>query len=182
MSKFVAFVEAMPIGDPMDPETVMGPVVSQSAADRITSVIDQAVSSKMGELVTGGSRLGGALAEGYYIAPTVFADVDNHSPLAEIETFGPVVSVMRFSDEAEALRIANDTSFGLVAYVETTNLNRAHRVARALEAGTVWVNSIPDIVPQSPYGGYKQSGVGRAGGIEGLHEFQQIKTIRIGNM
>jgi acyl-CoA reductase-like NAD-dependent aldehyde dehydrogenase len=182
MAKFVAVVESMPIGDPMDPETVMGPVVSQEAADRITEVIDQAVSQKMGELVTGGTRLGGELAEGFYIAPTVFADVDNHSPLAEVETFGPVVSVMRFSEEAEALAIANDTDFGLVAYLETTDLNRAHRVSRALEAGMIWVNTIPDIVPQGPYGGYKQSGVGRAGGIEGLHEFQQVKTIRFGGM
>jgi aldehyde dehydrogenase (NAD+) len=178
MSKFIAVVEAMPIGDPMNPDTIVGPVVSQAAADRITSVVDQAIDQKMGELVTGGRRLGDELAEGYYIAPTVFAGVDNHSPLAEIETFGPVVSVMRFRDEEEAVAIANDTNFGLVAYLETTNLNRAHRVSRALEAGTVWVNTTPDIVPQGPYGGYKQSGVGRAGGIEGLHEFQQIKTIR----
>ena len=178
MDRFLGVVEAMPVGDPMDPATIMGPVISQAALDRILGVIDQAVDQQLGEVLTGGSRIGGELAEGYYVEPTVFAGVDNHSPLATLETFGPVVSVMRFSGEDEAIGIANDTDFGLVAYLATTSLNRGHRVSRALEAGTVWVNTVPDIVPQGPYGGYKQSGVGRAGGIEGLHEFQQVKTIR----
>jgi len=180
MEKFLAVVEAMPVGDPMSMDTVMGPVISEQACDRITSIIEQAVDKKHGTLVSGGNRLGGALADGYYLEPTVFTDVDNHSPLAEVETFGPVVSIMRFKSEEEGIALANDTDYGLVAYLATTNLNRGIRVSRALEAGTVWVNSVPDIVPQSPYGGYKQSGVGRAGGVEGLHEFQQIKTIRFG--
>ena len=97
-----------------------------------------------------------------------------------METFGPVVSVMRFADEAEAVAMANDTTFGLNAFVQTANLTRAHRVARQLESGSVWVNRNSDISPQGPYGGYKQSGTGRAGGLEGLHEFQQVKNIRIG--
>lgn len=178
MARFLGVVQAMPIGDPLNPENMMGPVISQQACDRITSAIDQAVDQKYGEVLTGGNRIGGDLKDGFYIEPTVFAGVDNRSPLATVEHFGPVVSVMRFKDEEEALALANDTDYGLVAYVATTNLNRGIRVTRALEAGTVWVNTIPDIVPQSPYGGYKQSGVGRAGGVEGLHEFQQVKTIR----
>ena len=179
MEKFVALVQGASIGDPLDPTVMVGPVVSEAAADRIMGVIDAAIDEKMGELVTGGRRLDGPLADGFYIAPTVFAGVDNHCALAEIETFGPVVSVMRFADEDEAVRIANDTNFGLVAYVQTSDLARGHRVARRLEAGSVWVNAMGDIPPQAPYGGYKQSGVGRTGGIEGLHEFQQVKTIRI---
>jgi aldehyde dehydrogenase (NAD+) len=179
MEKFVAVVEGASVGDPFDPAVMVGPVITQGAVDRILGVIDQAVDQKMGELVTGGARLAGELKDGYYISPTIFAGVDNHTPLAEVETFGPVVSVMRFSEESEAVRIANDTNFGLNAFLQTTNLTRAHRVARQLEAGSVWVNSGSDIIPQGPYGGYKQSGVGRAGGVEGLHEFQQIKNIRI---
>jgi acyl-CoA reductase-like NAD-dependent aldehyde dehydrogenase len=99
--------------------------------------------------------------------------------LAQTETFGPVVSVIKFSDEAEAVRIANDTPYGLNAFVQTTDLTRAHRVARQLESGSVWINTFSDISPQGPYGGYKQSGFGRTGGLEGLQEFLQIKNIRI---
>jgi acyl-CoA reductase-like NAD-dependent aldehyde dehydrogenase len=155
-------------------------VISQSAADHILGVIEQAVSDRSGELLVGGRRLGGELADGYYIQPTVFAGVDNTSALAQTETFGPVVSVMKFSDETEAVRIANDSRYGLNAFVQTTDLGRAHRVARQLEAGSVWINTFSDISPQGPYGGYKHSGFGRTGGLEGLHEFLQVKNIRIG--
>lgn len=186
-SAYDAFVEHLipsvqqaKIGDPFDPEVVVGPVISQTAADRIVSVINTAADQFAGTLVTGGKRLAGSLASGYYIEPTVFTDVDNRSQLAQVETFGPVVSVIRFNDEDEAVRLANDTTYGLNAFVHTRELARAHRVARRLEAGSVWVNQISDISPQGPYGGYKQSGSGRAGGLEGLHEFQQVKTIRIG--
>jgi acyl-CoA reductase-like NAD-dependent aldehyde dehydrogenase len=131
-------------------------------------------------LIAGGKRLGGELAQGYYIEPTVFTGVDNASALAQTETFGPVVSVIKFSDETEAVRIANDTRYGLNAFVQTTDLGRAHRVARQLEAGSVWINQFSDISPQGPYGGYKQSGFGRTGGLEGMNEFLQVKNIRIG--
>jgi acyl-CoA reductase-like NAD-dependent aldehyde dehydrogenase len=179
VEKFVAVIEGSTIGDPLDPQVVFGPVVSHAAADRILGVIEHAVSKRSGELLVGGTRLGGELADGYYIAPTVFGGVDNGSTLAQTETFGPVVSVMKFSDEAEAVRIANDTRYGLNAFVQTNDLGRAHRVARQLEAGSVWINTFSDISPQGPYGGYKQSGFGRTGGLEGLHEFLQVKNIRI---
>jgi acyl-CoA reductase-like NAD-dependent aldehyde dehydrogenase len=180
LEKFIAVIDASTIGDPLDPQVVFGPVISQTAADRILGVIEEAVADRSGDLIVGGKRLGGELAQGYYIEPTVFVGVDNASALAQAETFGPVVSVMRFSDEAEAVRIANDTPYGLNAFVQTTDLGRAHRVARQLEAGSVWINQFSDISPQGPYGGYKQSGFGRTGGLEGLHEFLQIKNIRIG--
>ena len=180
VEKFVGVIEASTIGDPLDRQVVFGPVISQTAADRILGVIEEAVAKGSGELLVGGNRLGGELAQGYYIEPTVFVGVDNASALAQHETFGPVVSVMKFSDEAEAVRIANDTPYGLNAFVQTTDLARAHRVARRLEAGSVWINTFSDISPQGPYGGYKQSGSGRTGGVEGLHEFLQIKNIRIG--
>jgi acyl-CoA reductase-like NAD-dependent aldehyde dehydrogenase len=179
LDKFIAAVRQATIGDPLDPAVIFGPVVSQAAVDRIMGVIDQAVADRSGELVLGGKRMGGEFAAGYYIEPTVFAGVDNSSPLATEETFGPVVSVMRFRDEHEAVAIANDSVYGLNAFLQTRDLGRAHRVSRRLEAGSVWVNLHSDLSPQSPYGGYKQSGSGRAGGIEGLFEFLQVKNIRI---
>ncbi|SEP06967.1 aldehyde dehydrogenase family protein [Trujillonella endophytica] len=179
LERLVQAVAHVPVGDPLDPSTVMGPVISQAATDRILGAIGGAVASGTGRLLTGGNRLGGALAGGYYIEPTVFADVPNASPLAQVETFGPVVSVMPFDTEDEAVAIANDSDFGLVAYAHTREFARAHRVARRLESGSVWVNTYSDIQPSGPYGGYKQSGYGRLGGIEGLHEFTQVKNIRI---
>ncbi len=176
LEKFLGIVGAARIGDPMDPATTFGPVISQAAAERILAAVDTAVSSGAGELLLGGKRIDG---DGYYVEPTVFGGVDNASELAQLETFGPVVSVMRFRDEDEAVQIANDTPYGLNAFVQTTDLNRAHRVARRLESGSVWINQFSQISPQGPYGGYKQSGSGRTGGIEGLHEFQQVKNIRI---
>ncbi|MEO3756867.1 aldehyde dehydrogenase family protein [Mycobacterium sp. B14F4] len=179
LERFLAVIGAAQIGDPFDPAVSFGPVVSQAAADRILETVEDAVQCGAGTLLTGGRRMGGELAAGYYVEPTVFTDVDNASKLAQDETFGPVVSVIRFGDDAEAVHIANDTSYGLNAFVHTRDLNRAHYVARRLEAGSVWVNTFSDISPQGPYGGYKQSGFGRTGGVDGLHEFTQTKNIRI---
>jgi acyl-CoA reductase-like NAD-dependent aldehyde dehydrogenase len=180
MERFVAVIQNTSVGDPFDPSVVFGPVISQAAADRILSTVEEAVNSHAGDLVLGGNRIGGELSDGYYIEPTVFGGVDNTSALAQTETFGPVVSVIKFKDETDAVRIANDTSYGLNAFVQTNDLTRAHRVARQLEAGSVWINKFSDIAPQGPYGGYKQSGFGRTGGREGLEEFLQVKNIRIG--
>lgn len=180
LERFVPAVEAARVGDPFDPTVLFGPVISEASADRIVGVIERAVADGSGELLTGGSRIGGELAQGYYIQPTVFGNVDNSSSLAQVETFGPVVSVIPFADEDQAVRLANDTPYGLNAFVHTTDLARAHRVSRRLEAGSVWVNQISDISPQGPYGGYKQSGFGRTGGLDGLYEFLQAKNIRIG--
>lgn len=180
VEKFVGVVGSARIGDPMDPATTFGPVITQAAADRILDTVQTAVSNGSGELLLGGKRIGGELAGGYFIEPTVFGDVDNSSALAQTETFGPVVSVMRFQDEDDAVRIANDTPYGRNAFVQTSDLNRAHRVARRLEAGSIWINQFSDMSPQGPYGGYKQSGFGRTGGLEGLNEFLQVKNVRIG--
>jgi acyl-CoA reductase-like NAD-dependent aldehyde dehydrogenase len=180
VEKFLAVVGAANVGDPFDPTVTFGPVISQGAADRIVGAIDDAVSSRAGELLVGGKRLGGELAQGFYVEPTVFGRVDNASRLAQIETFGPVVSIMIFRDEAEAVRLANDTPYGLNAFMHTRGLARAHGVARRLESGSVWINRFSDMSPQGPYGGYKQSGFDRTGGVDGLHEFMQVKNIRIG--
>lgn len=178
--KFLAAMAAARIGDPLDPTVNFGPVVSEAAAGRILDTIDRAVDDGAGELLTGGHRIGGDLAQGFYIEPTVFGNVDNASALAQVETFGPVVSLIRFTEDADAVRIANDTPYGLNAFIHTRDLTRAHSVTKQLEAGSVWINQFSQISPQGPYGGYKQSGFGRTGGIDGLHEFLQVKNIRIG--
>ena len=180
VEKFLATVGSASVGDPMDPTVFFGPVISEASVSRILGVVEKAVTDRSGELLFGGARLGGDLADGYFIEPTVFGNVDNSSTLAQSETFGPVVSLIKFRDEAEALRLANDTPYGLNAFVQTRDLTRAHRVSRQLEAGSVWVNQISLISPQGPYGGYKNSGFGRTGGLDGLHEFSQVKNIRIG--
>lgn len=177
---FLATISAARIGDPLDPAVSFGPVISKAALDRILTTITEADRRGSGELLTGGNRLGGELARGYYLEPTVFGGVDNSSDLAQIETFGPVVSIISFADDDQAVAIANDSAYGLNAFVHTRDLVRAHGVARRLESGSVWVNQFSDISPQGPYGGYKQSGFGRTGGLEGLHEFLQVKNIRIG--
>jgi acyl-CoA reductase-like NAD-dependent aldehyde dehydrogenase len=180
LEKFLATVGSAKVGEPLDPTVLFGPVISAGAAERVLAAIDRAVAQKSGELLLGGHRLGGDLAQGFYIEPTIFGDVDPTSLLAQTETFGPVVSVIRFRDEDEALRIANDTPYGLNAFVQTRDLTRAHSVARRLESGSVWINQFSLMSPQGPYGGYKKSGFGRTGGLEGLHEFLQTKNIRIG--
>lgn len=180
VEKFLAVVGSATVGDPFDPAVRFGPVISETALVRILDAVDAAVDSRAGRLLTGGKRIGGELAQGFYVEPTVFADVDNTSALAQTETFGPVVSIIRFTDDDQAVRLANATDYGLNAFVHTRDLQRAHRVARALQSGSVWINSISRIAPQGPYGGYKQSGFGRTGGVEGLQEFLQPKNIRIG--
>jgi aldehyde dehydrogenase (NAD+) len=162
--------------DPKLESTMMGPVISQGSADRIMGFINRAQEDGH-RLVTGGQRLGGDYAGGYFIEPTVFADVHPDAYLARNEVFGPILAFMPFKDEEDALRIANDTDFGLAAWVETENVRRVHRVAAALEAGTVWVNGFFDLPVGAPFGGYKQSGVGRVGGKWGIHEFTRPKNV-----
>jgi aldehyde dehydrogenase (NAD+) len=178
MVRMTMILQNSPVGDPRSPSTVVGPVISEAAIDRILGVIDRAQGD--GAIVaTGGHRIGGELARGFFLEPTIFTNVGPGSELFQQETFGPVVSVSPFSSDEDAIALANDISYGLVNYVHTTNLARAHTVARALQSGTVFVNTFPDLVPTAPYGGYKRSGVGRTGGLEGLLEFCQVKDVRI---
>jgi len=172
-----SLTESIAIGDPSDPATVMGPVVSSGHCARIMGVIERAKNAKAGKLLTGGERLGGALADGYYIAPTVFTDVDPMSDLAQQEVFGPVLSVFSFKTEDEAIALANNTRYGLAGYLWTKDVNRAHRVGTQLQAGTIGINSIPVGPVNAPFGGYKMSGYGREGGRAGLDEFLQTKNV-----
>jgi aldehyde dehydrogenase (NAD+) len=179
-ARLAKLVENVHIGDPHDPLTDMGPVISHSACDRILGLIESAKSSNEGRLIAGGCRVGGSLAEGFYIPPTVFMDVDQSSTLVQEEVFGPVLAISSFRNEDEAIEMANDTPYGLAAYIQSTNLARVHRLAGLLEAGNVGVNGGgANNGPIAPFGGYKNSGFGREGGHIGILEYLYSKTVNI---
>ncbi len=180
VEKLLGVVDSLPFGDPLNPSTFVGPVISENAADHILEAVEQARRTGGGELLRGGERAGGELANGWFVKPTIFGDFDNASILGQVEIFGPVAGVARFTTEAEAIAKANDTVYGLTNYVHTGEIGRGLRVAKQLESGTVWINQGADITPSGPYGGYKQSGLGRSGGLEGIHENMRIKNIRAG--
>lgn len=167
------------LGDPLQPGISVGPVITEAACDRIMGVIAAAIAERHGNLVAGGSRMNGDLSDGYFISPTVFTDVDADSQLAQREIFGPVLSVFRFSTEEEAVRLANQSDYGLAAYIHSADLRKVHRVSRALQAGSVFVNGFPGLSPAAPFGGVKQSGYGRLGGLPGVREFRRPKNIWI---
>jgi acyl-CoA reductase-like NAD-dependent aldehyde dehydrogenase len=170
------------VGDPMDPTTTMGPVISEAALARILGMVDQGQKDGA-RLITGGARLQGDHAAGTFMALTILADVDQGSQLAREEVFGPVLAVTPFDSEEEAIALANGSDYGLGAYVHTQNLARAHHMASALDAGMVQVNASGEgMTPCVPFGGMKQSGYGRLGGEEGLHEFLRVKNVMINLM
>ena len=149
-------------------------------AHAILSTIDRARQSRAGTLLQGGERLGGELADGWFLPPTVFGDVDPESGLAVEEIFGPVLAVSRFSDEEEAISQANATRYGLVAYVLSRDLDRAVRVASELDAGNIGINGAGAPAGWSaPSGGVKDSGYGKVGGREGIMEYIRTKNLLI---
>jgi acyl-CoA reductase-like NAD-dependent aldehyde dehydrogenase len=165
------------VGDPFAMDCFMGPVISQAALDRIQGMVARGVADGA-RLVCGGERLLGDHASGYYLPITVLADVAPTSEIARNEVFGPVLVVTPFDSEEEAIALANNSDYGLGAYIHTTNLARAHRVAAAMQAGQIQVNGSGEaMTPCVPFGGMKHSGHGRLGGIEGLREFMQVKNV-----
>ncbi|MDE2573013.1 MAG: aldehyde dehydrogenase [bacterium] len=165
------------LGPPMDAETEMGPIANQPQYQKVTSYVE-AAKSEGARLVAGGCPARSAgLEKGLYYEPTVFADVRNEMRIAREEVFGPVLALIPFESEAEALRVANDTEFGLAAGIWTKDLGRAHRLSRALRAGTVWVNTYRALSPNMPFGGYKSSGIGRENGADAIHDFTRVKSV-----
>ncbi len=179
VERAAAAAKAVKVGDPFAPDTEMGPVISQAACDRILGMVERA-RAEGATLVTGGRRSDGDLAPGFFIEPTVLTDVDNTSELGREEVFGPVLAAMRFEDEEEAVALANDSVYGLAAYIHTRDISRALRLASALEAGSVGVNGgrVPG-GPFAPFGGTKQSGYGKIGGHAGVLEFTRTKNVQI---
>ncbi|GAB2483074.1 aldehyde dehydrogenase family protein [Jatrophihabitans fulvus] len=174
-----ATVDGFTVGRPFGERTTMGPVVDRRSFDRILGVMQRVAADGDGSLLTGGGAVGGELDDGFYLQPTVYHDVDPASRLARDEIFGPVLSVIPFDEEDDAVTIANESEFGLAGYVWTENLRRAHRVAARLEAGYVSVNSLAGLPPAAPFGGWKASGHGKEGGREGLLQFMRLKNVHV---
>ncbi len=168
---------AIKVGDPYDPATNVGPVISEGALARILGMVDRGIADG-GRIVTGGTRLGGDHADGSFLPITILANISIDCEIAQNEVFGPVLVVTPFDTEDEAIALANKTEFGLGAYIHTQNLRRAHHVAKQIDAGMIHINGAGEAMqPNCPFGGFKQSGHGRLGGVEGLHEFMQPKNI-----
>jgi len=162
------------VGDPLDPETTMGALVEEPHMDRVIGYIDKA-RAEGATLKLGGERSAGR--DGYFVEPTIFDDVTPQMTIAREEIFGPVLSVLTFDGEAEAIKIANDTIYGLAAAVWSRDISQAHRMARALRAGTVWVNCWDPTGDMTvPFGGYKQSGFGRDKSLHALEKYTDLKT------
>ena len=167
--------DSIKVGDPLDPKTYMGPVVNDEQFERVMGYIGVG-KDEGAKLVTGGERIGD---RGYFVQPTIFADVDNRMRIAQEEIFGPVASVIPIKDVDEAVRIANDTSYGLAAAVWTRDVAQAHNVAHRLKAGTVWVNTYGATDTRSPWGGFKDSGFGRELGRQALDLYTEYKSVWI---
>src|SRR5579859_3277978 len=176
LERFRRRAHALRIGDPLDADTQLGPLVSQDQLDRVQGYIESGVEAGA-TLVMGGSRLRPpGLEHGYFIEPTVFGDVEPHMKIAQEEIFGPVLAVLRFKTEDQAISLANDVAYGLAATVWTTGLNRAFLFAEQLEAGIVWTNCPHHLQWNIPYEGHKHSGLGEDLGLEAINTFTQLKV------
>jgi aldehyde dehydrogenase (NAD+) len=175
VEKSVARARKRRVGDPLDPTTEQGPQVDQSQFDSVMGYIESGRSDGA-TLACGGEPFGN---RGYYIQPTVFADVRDEMKIARQEIFGPVMSVIAFKDVDEVIARANRTNYGLAAGVWTRDIKKAHAVANAMQAGTVWVNCYHVLDTRAPFGGFKQSGIGRELGEYGLQEYTEVKTVTV---
>ena len=181
LDRVSSMAKHLSVGDPFDPGTASGPVVSERSLERILGMIHRAEQDGA-RILTGGQRLDGEFSDGYFLAPTVFADVRPDSELAQKEVFGPVLAIMAFDEEDDAIDLANSTPYGLSGHLFTRDVQRAHRVAERLETGEVLVNGAENLSPTRPFGGVGISGMGREGAREGLDEFLRTKAVAIGTL
>jgi aldehyde dehydrogenase (NAD+) len=169
-------MDDFPAGDPRDPTTAIGPMASERQWERVQSYIRRGV-EEGARIVVGGPGNPKGLPDGYFVRPTLFADVTNDMTIAREEIFGPVLSILTYRDDDDAVEIANDTNYGLNTYVFGSDLERARRVASRIEAGRVAINGA--LEPLSPFGGFKQSGIGREYGTYGLEAFLETRAVMV---
>jgi len=177
VDRLTNLVASMPVGDPRDPETQLGPLVSARQRERVEGYIQIGLAEGAKAVLGGGRPMG--QQRGWFVEPTIFAGVHNKMRIAQEEVFGPVLSVIPFKDEDEAVAIGNDVVFGLAAGVWTQGMRRALTMADRLQAGTVWVNTYRAVSVLSPFGGYKRSGLGRENGQDMIKEYMQTKSVWI---
>ncbi|MGH3970129.1 MAG: aldehyde dehydrogenase family protein, partial [Mycobacterium sp.] len=174
VTRVAAILGAVKYGDPTDPGNYMGPLISERQRDKVDGLVQRAIAAGA-TLVTGGAKVD----PGYYYTPTLLANVDPDSEIAQEEAFGPVLVIIDHDGDDDAVRIANNSIFGLSGGVYGADVDRAMSVARRIRTGTVGVNGGVWFAPDAPFGGYKQSGIGREMGVAGLAEFLETKTIAV---
>ena len=180
IEKLKAIASSYKVGDPLQEGVMVGPLINAAACDRVMAMLDRVRSDGSGKIVMGGNRMTeGEFAGRNYIEPTIITDIDPQSEIAQVEIFGPVLLVMKFRDEDEAVALANNTKYGLAAYIQSDNVKRVHRLAERLKAGGVYVNGAMQISPFTPFGGLGVSGFGKEGGRAGIDEFLRYKTVAI---
>jgi aldehyde dehydrogenase (NAD+) len=170
-----ASFESWPYGDPTDPANMMGPLINERQRDRVLDYIEKG-KKEGARLVVGGGRAK-QFDKGYFVEPTLFVDVDPDATIAQEEIFGPVLAVLKYTDDDDAVRIANNSRYGLSGSVASASLDRALAVASRIRTGTVSVNGGAWFGPDSPFGGYKDSGIGREHGVAGFEEYLETKTL-----
>jgi aldehyde dehydrogenase (NAD+) len=179
LDRLITKTKKLKLGDPQDPTTDIGPVISRKQQERVLGYIAKGIQEGAKVAVGGKAPSDPPLSQGFFVEPTIFTDVDNRMTIAQEEIFGPVLSVIQYENEEEAVRMANDSIYGLGGGVWSRDRERAMNIAKRLRAGTVWINEWHLISEKAPFGGYKQSGIGREFGLEGLKEYTETKHLHI---
>ena len=179
VEKLTALARTAKMGDPMNMDTQVGPVTNMPQYQKVLDYIDIATGEGAKSVLGGGKATRPECGDGWFVEPTIFTGVSNTMRIAQEEVFGPVLSVIPFRDEEEAVAIGNDVDFGLAAGVWTQSIPRAITMAERLQAGTVWVNTYRAVSYMSPFGGYKRSGLGRENGQDMIKDYMQVKSVWI---
>lgn len=179
MCQLLTLARTARMGDPLRTDTHVGPITTRPQYEKVLGYIDIAKKEGAPLLFGGGPATRPECGKGWFVEPTVFAGVHNKKRIAQEEVFDPVLSVIKFKDEDEAVAIANDSRFGLGSGVWTSDIGRAIRMAERIQAGTVWVNTYRAVSYMSPFGGYKDSGLRRENGIDAIREYLQVKSVWI---